>query len=223
MAVYWALRNHFGFRNWWPGRTRFEIIVGAILTQNTAWRNVEKALNELRRTHSLSMKAMRELPEAELADRIRSSGYYNQKARKLKAFISFVDQTYAGSLKRMANEETPVLREALLRVKGIGPETADSILLYAFDHPSFVIDAYTYRVLTRHGWLPEGVSYAEMKAFFEQAIAPDVELYNDYHAQLVAVGHHFCRKTAHCDGCPLEPWLPRRKRRASVNKNQRSA
>lgn len=207
IAVYNALRDRFGHRDWWPGDSQLEIILGAILTQNTNWKNVEKALANLKRERLLSIKALRELPLDELAQCIRPSGYYNQKALKVKAFIAFLDGEYGGSLARMFREQTGVLRDRLLSIKGIGPETADSILLYAGERLSFVVDLYTYRVLTRHGWLPEETTYDEMKAFFEEALPADVALYNDYHAQLVAVGHHFCRKTPQCDDCPLRPFL----------------
>jgi len=208
LEIYHALLNHFRHRNWWPGETPLEIIVGAILTQNTAWKNVEKAIGRLKEAGVLNLKGLRAIPLEDLAELIRPSGYYNQKALKLKAFLAFLQREYRGSLTRMFKEDTEVLREKLLKVKGIGPETADSILLYAGGHLTFVVDLYTYRVATRHGWVSEETGYEELREFFQDRIRPDVELYNDFHAQLVAVGHHFCRKTPRCEECPLQPFLP---------------
>ncbi len=208
LAVYQTLKNHFGHRGWWPGETKIEIITGAILTQNTAWKNVEKAISNLKKENVLSYKGLSAIPQEELAERIRSSGYFNQKAKKIKEFISFLKSNHAGSVSRMFREETSRLREQLLSVNGIGPETADSILLYAGNHPVFVVDLYTYRVLTRHGWMEEGVKYEEMRRYFEQNLPRDVELYKDFHAQIVAVGNSYCRRTAKCEECPLKTYLP---------------
>jgi endonuclease-3 related protein len=202
------LLTHFGHRGWWPGDTPFEIIVGAILTQNTAWKNVEKAIANLKAAKALSYKAIHQLPQPMLADLIRPSGYYNQKAKKLHAFTQFLKTECRGSLTQLFQEETGRLRERLLSVKGIGPETADSILLYAAEKPVFVIDLYTYRVVTRHGWLPEDTTYQEMQYFFQDRLPVDVALYKDFHAQLVAVGNRFCRRTPSCEGCPLRCVLP---------------
>lgn len=206
--VYKRLLSHFGHRGWWPGDSNFEIIVGAILTQNTAWKNVEKAITNLKQAKVLSIKKIHELPHETLAELIRPSGYYNQKAKKLQAFTTFLKINYRGSLTNMFKEETGVLREQLLSVKGIGPETADSILLYAGEKPVFVIDLYTYRILTRHGWLAEETTYQELQYFFQDRLPVDVDLYKDFHAQLVATGNQFCRRTAKCEGCPLQPLLP---------------
>ncbi|MBZ0258941.1 endonuclease III domain-containing protein [bacterium] len=208
LRIYQTLRDHFGHRDWWPGDSPLEIAVGAILTQNTNWKNVEKAIVNLKAAKALSYRALRDIETEALAQLIRPSGYYNQKALKIKAFIHFVEVNYNGSLKRLFAEETQTLREGLLSVKGIGPETADSILLYAGEHVSFVIDLYTYRVLTRHGWIGEDAKYDEMKQLFEGGLPRELGLYNDYHAQLVAVGNNFCRKTPKCEGCPLETMLP---------------
>lgn len=206
--IYHALLNHFRHRNWWPGDTPLEVIVGAILTQNTAWKNVEKAIGRLKEAGVLSIKGLRTIPREHLAELIRPSGYYNQKALKIKAFLAFLQREYRGNLTRMFREDTRVLREKLLQVKGIGPETADSILLYAGGHLTFVVDLYTYRVATRHGWVPEDIDYESLREFFQDRIRPDVELYNDFHAQLVAVGNQYCRKTPCCEECPLKPFLP---------------
>jgi endonuclease-3 related protein len=208
ILVYEELLDYFGHRNWWPGDTPFEIIVGAILTQNTNWKNVEKALNNLKQEQLLSYKGISEIDTEILAEIIRPSGYYNQKAKKLKAFTSFLKRAYRGSLKRMFEQETQTLRQQLLDVKGIGPETADSILLYAGNHPVFVVDLYTYRLATRHGWIPEDTDYHALQEYFTDRLPVDVSIYNDYHAQIVAVGNTFCRKTPNCDECPLKKYLP---------------
>jgi endonuclease-3 related protein len=173
---YTALLAHYGPQNWWPARSRFEVIVGAYLTQNTNWSNVEKALLNLRRARRLSVKGMREAPRDELETLVRPSGYFRQKARNLKTFISFLDQQYSGSLNRMFAEPTEKLRAELLELNGVGPETADSILLYAGNHPIFVVDAYTRRVLLRHGVIGAGVKtikpgYEEIRSLIEQAIS----------------------------------------------------
>lgn len=203
IAIYNLLLDRFGNRHWWPGETPIEICVGAILTQNTNWKNVERAITNLKQARVLSYKGLRDISLEQLAELIRPSGYYNQKSLKLKALIDFLTRDYRGNLSAMFQEETQKLREKLLHIKGIGPETADSILLYAGDHPVFVIDLYTYRILTRHGWLPEETTYGEMQEFFQDAIPQDVALYNDFHAQLVAIGANYCRKTPKCEECPL--------------------
>jgi len=208
LALYGALRGAAGHRGWWPGKTRLEIILGAILTQNTAWANVVKALAALRREGMLKPGALRSVPEEQLGMLIRPSGYFRQKARKITAFIRLLDDRYSGSLARMACRDTPALREDLLSVWGIGPETADSILLYAFRRPVFVVDAYTIRVLSRHGCIPEKADYAEVQQLMMNSLPPDEPLYNDFHAQFVWVGHHFCRPIPRCAGCPLARFLP---------------
>jgi endonuclease III related protein len=202
------LRAHGG-QNWWPARTRFEVIVGAILTQNTSWTNVERAIVALRREKVLSVRSLEEIPEDVLAELIRSSGYFRQKARKLKAFVHFLRTNYQGSLDKMFRIPTEVLREQLLAVHGIGPETADSILLYAGNHPVFVVDAYTRRLLQRHGHAEERDSYEEIRALFERSLPADPALFNEYHALIVHTGKHFCRtKDPRCSECPLHPFLP---------------
>jgi endonuclease III related protein len=205
--MYASLRAAAGHRHWWPGRSRLEIILGAILTQNTSWMNVEKTLLALRRDGLLRLEGLRACPEARLAELLRPSGYFRQKARKLRAFLTLLDREYGGALKRMARRPTPELRRDLLGVWGIGPETADSILLYAFRRPVFVVDAYTLRVLTRHGMLAEGTSYADAQAYLTRRLPEDEPLFNDFHAQFVWVGQRHCRPQALCTGCPLEPLL----------------
>lgn len=169
---YDVLYRAWGAQHWWPAETRFEVIVGAYLTQNTAWTNVERALENLRRAGMLSMGGMRKIQLARLERLIRPSGYFRQKAKRLKHFIAFVDKQYEGSLDRMFSEPTDKLREQLLSLNGIGPETADSILLYAGNYPVFVVDAYTRRVLERHGILPQKTDYEEIRRLFETSLLP---------------------------------------------------
>lgn len=170
-AYYHALEVAFGPQHWWPGRTPFEVIVGAYLTQNTSWNNVDLALRQLRAHRALSLGAIRRIPLAELETIIRPAGYFRQKAARLKRFVDFVDRQYGGSLKRMFAQPTQELRQKLLPLNGIGPETADSILLYAGQHPVFVVDAYARRIVSRHGMLPENARYDEIRGLFEHALA----------------------------------------------------
>jgi endonuclease-3 related protein len=210
MQLYRRLLNRFGPQNWWPGDTPFEVAVGAVLTQNTNWGNVERAIRNLKADKSLSARAIHAMPHARLASLIRPAGYYNIKARRLKHFVGFLMDSYGGSMKRMAREETGRARQLLLGVNGVGPETADSIILYALDKPVFVIDAYTKRVLARHGIGPNGKArnkddYESYRAMFEQSIRRDAALYNEYHALFVAAGKHYCRpRQPRCSLCPLE-------------------
>jgi endonuclease III related protein len=208
-AYYETLFSEHGPQHWWPGRTRFEIIVGAILTQNTSWTNVERAISNLRREKLLSLAAIHRVSSARLARLIRSSGYFRQKAKKLKAFARFVEQNFGGSLSRMFRAPTPTLRAQLLSVHGIGPETADSILLYAGNHPVFVIDAYTRRVLERHALASPKNSYEELRALFEQNLPRDPRLFNEFHALFVRTGKYFClAREARCENCALRKFLP---------------
>jgi endonuclease III related protein len=205
---YNSLFAAFGPQHWWPGRTRFEVIVGAILTQNTSWTNVEQAIGSLRSARLLSPAAIENVPVGHLARRIRSSGYFRQKAQKLKAFCEFLRSEYQGSLKRMFATPTIVLREKLLGVFGIGPETADSILLYAGDHAVFVVDAYTKRMLTRHGWVGEKAGYDEMQWLFERQFPGEAARFNEFHALIVQTGKRFCRtREPLCGECPLGRYL----------------
>ena len=204
-----ALFEAHGPQHWWPGRSRFEIIVGAILTQSTSWANVEGAIANLRNARLLTPPAIRDIPAAKLASLIRPSGYFRQKAKKLKAFVDFLFDDYSGSLSRMFRTPTAQLREQLLAVHGIGPETADSILLYAGEHPVFVIDAYTRRILERHGLADSKRSYEDLRGLFETTLPRDTQLFNEYHALIVHTGQNFCRRSvARCNECPLKPFLP---------------
>ena len=208
-AYFQTLSQALGPMGWWPARTRFEVIVGAILTQNTAWANVERAIGNLRRAHALTPGAMERVSNARLARLIRPSGYFRQKARKLKAFVRFLRECYGGSLVRMFRRPTAELREQLLAVHGIGPETADSILLYAGGHPVFVVDAYTHRILGRHNLTNGKPDYAAVRSLFEMNLPRDAALYNEFHALLVNAGKNWCRKSQpRCGECPLLPHLP---------------
>ena len=202
-AIYNKLYFFYGPQHWWPGETPFEIAVGAILTQNTNWINVEKAIANLRSNGVLSAKALHELHLTELASLIRPSGYYNLKAKRLRALIDFLMDRYEGSLRQMQKGETGTLRTELLSVNGIGQETADSILLYALDKPVFVIDAYTKRVLSRHGIMEINGSYQEYQEIFHRVFVEDVRLFNEYHALLVRLGKDYCRPQPRCSDCPL--------------------
>jgi endonuclease-3 related protein len=201
--VYRRLRRRFGHAGWWPGESPFEVCVGAILTQNTSWTNVEKALDALRRRELLSFDSLRRLPPSRLAPLIRSSGYYNVKARRLRAFLEFLERDFRGSVEAMAGESPAALRTRLLAVEGIGPETADSIVLYAVGLPVFVADAYTRRIFYRLGLLGGDESYDDVQRFFMTRLPPDAELFNDYHAQIVYLGKDYCKPRPRCAECPL--------------------
>lgn len=170
-SYYRTLYGVWGAQHWWPARTRFEVIVGAYLTQNTAWTNVERALTNLRGARRLNVRGIRHVPLRQLEKLIRPSGYFRQKAARLKNFIAFLDREYGGSLERLFSQPTSKLREELLALNGVGPETADSILLYAGNHPVFVVDAYTRRILERHNLLPENASYEGIRELFQRALA----------------------------------------------------
>lgn len=211
MDYYWVMSRRLGPMNWWPAKTPFEVIVGAILTQNTAWTNVERAIKNLRERHLLTQSAIEKVNVSRLAKLIRSSGYFRQKARKLKAFVRFSRSEFGGSLERMFSVPTMELRGKLLAVYGIGPETADSILLYAGNHPIFVVDAYTRRIMTRHEITHEENKYDEVRAIFESRLPRDARLYNEYHALIVNTGKNWCKgKNPICAECPLGPLLPHR-------------
>jgi len=207
LDLYNRLYKAFGPRDWWPGDTPFEVVVGAILTQNTAWRNVKKAISNLKARSLLSPYALYHVPVQDLTTLIRPAGYYNIKARRLKYFVRFLFQESAGDLDRLLAEDINTLRGKLLSINGIGPETADSILLYAGDKPTFVVDAYTRRILFRHNLIPEETSYDEVRDFFMDCLEPDASMFNEYHALLVHVGHTFCvKKNPKCSGCPAKGW-----------------
>ena len=204
MNIYRKLYRAYGPRHWWPGETSFEVMVGAILTQNTSWRNVEKAIQKLKEKGVLSPEGIHRLKRSELARLIRSSGYYRIKTHRLKSFIDFLFEEYDGDLKRMKRERLGELREKLLGVRGIGPETADSILLYGVKKPIFVVDAYTKRILSRHGIISETASYEEIQKLFMNHLSSDEKLFNEYHALFVHLGKTLCKKIPKCDLCPLK-------------------
>lgn len=203
MEIFEKLLDHFGPRFWWPADSPFEVCVGAILTQNTNWANVEKALRNIKEENLLSPRALREIPAERLAVLIRPAGYFNVKSARLKDFIDWLFQRYGGSLEKMFAADWRDLREDLLGVRGIGPETCDSILLYAGHKPSFVVDAYTKRLFSRIGLLGENSSYEETRTLFMANLPADVQLYNEYHALIVQHCKDFCRKKPLCGSCPL--------------------
>jgi endonuclease III related protein len=207
LEMYQKLYRAFGPQYWWPGETPFEVAVGAILTQNTNWGNVEKAIKNLKQRKVLSVKAIHELPASELAALIRPAGYFNIKTKRLKSFIGFLSNDFHGSMQKMKKDDMHSLREKLLDVNGIGPETADSILLYALEKPSFVIDAYTKRVLSRHKIMEHDRSYDEFQGLFHAALQKDVRFFNEYHALFVKVGKTYCKRNIPlCDQCPLNAY-----------------
>ena len=226
------MRARFGHQNWWPGETPFEVCVGAILTQNTNWSNVERAIANLKAARVLEPKKLFALPKPQLARLIRPAGYFNVKARRLRSFLRVLVEKFDGDLKKLFAGGTTEVRGRLLTINGIGPETADSLLLYAGGHCSFVIDAYTKRIFERHGWagrMTEGkkrkanelspFSYEALKTLCEAALdqkrgAARLDYWQDYHAQLVMVGKHFCRpREPRCDACPLQSLLPLKSQR----------
>jgi len=202
--IFLRLSAAFGPQHWWPAENAFEVIVGAILTQNTNWQNVEKALLRLKEQKLLTPKKLAKVRVEKLASLIKSAGYYNLKAARLKFFLRYFLRNYGGSIRRMARRDLADLRQELLGVKGIGPETADSILLYALAKPVFVIDAYTKRIFSRHKLAKEDADYSWLQQLFTRNLKHDVSLFNEYHALLVKLGKDFCRKkNPKCEICPL--------------------
>ena len=207
-AFYEAMFNAYGPRHWWPAETPFEVVIGAILTQNTNWKNVERAIANLKRENLLNPAALETVPVDRLAEVIRPAGYFNVKARRLKNFIHMLSTGFGGSLEALFRLGTSSLRETVLGVSGIGPETADSIVLYAAERPVFVVDAYTARILYRHGVIDLEATYDDIQSTMQGALADDVALFKEYHALLVEVGKRQCKKRApECPGCPLQPLL----------------
>ncbi|MBN2313756.1 MAG: endonuclease III domain-containing protein [Sedimentisphaerales bacterium] len=202
--IYDLLFEAFGPQHWWPGETPFEVAVGAILTQNTSWTNVEKAITNLKSASSLTPEKLHRLDASGLTELIRPAGYYNIKAKRLKSFIDWLFDQYDGQLANLESVATDRLRSELLEVKGIGRETADSILLYALGRPVFVVDTYTARIMTRHNLIEPDADYEQLRDLFESNLPEDVPLYNEYHALLVRTGKDFCKPKAKCSGCPLE-------------------
>jgi endonuclease III related protein len=210
-AIYRRLVRHFGPAGWWPGETPFEVCLGAILVQNTSWTNVERALECVRGAGRLSFEGLSALSAARIAALIRPSGTFRVKAARVRAFLDFLGSAYGGRVEAMRAEDPWVLRRRLLGVHGIGPETADSIALYAAGQPLFVVDAYTRRAFTRLGLLPSvALGYDEVQRFFMDRLPRDAALFNDYHAQIVRLGKEICRPRPRCGACPLETVCPKR-------------
>ncbi len=203
LKIYELLNGYFGDLHWWPADSPFEVMVGAILTQNTAWTNVERAISALRERKLLSPDALLSIDEEILAGIIRPSGYYHIKAKRLKSLVRFFIDEYSGSINTMCNEDLTVLREKLLKVRGVGPETADSIILYACRKPVFVSDTYTQRILQRHRMISEGADGSIIRTLFMSHLPNNASLFNQFHALLVHTGKLFCRKRPKCDLCPL--------------------
>lgn len=201
--IYKRLYSHFGPQGWWPAKTPFEVMVGAILTQNTNWANVERSINNLRKHRLLSPKKLKEVPLRKLAVLIRPAGYFNIKAKRLKNFVNFLFKEYQGDIKDMFKEDHLSLRTKLLRVNGIGPETADSILLYAGKKPIFVVDAYTKRVLYRHNLIEKKEGYSDIQNLFMDHLQQDAKIFNEFHALIVRLGKDICRTKPLCEMCPL--------------------
>ena len=206
MDLYHALLHRYGPQHWWPGETPFEIMVGAVLTQNTNWSNVEKAIAALKAADCLTPNAIHLLTTEQLAPLIKPAGYFNVKARRLKNLIDWLMDTCSGDLCALQNYSVSRLREELLSINGIGQETADSIILYALDKLTFVVDTYTFRVLVRHGRIDGESDYQQIKDHCESNLPDDLALYNEFHALIVRVGKDHCKPRAKCTECPLEPF-----------------
>ena len=212
--AYRLMRKQFGHRKWWPGDTPFEICVGAILTQNTSWKNVEIAITNLKAAKAITARKIYALSHDELAQLIRPAGYFNLKAKRLRNFVDTLVEQHGASIKRLFKGETSIVRDRLLAINGVGPETADSMLLYAGNHNSFVIDAYTKRIFSRHKWCDENADYDDLKNLCSESLnqkpgTAKLDYWQDYHAQLVGVGNRYCKtRNPLCNECPLKPLLP---------------
>ena len=202
-AIFQRLFEHFGPQHWWPAETEFEVVVGAILTQNTAWSNVERAIDALKKANLLSMDGIYHCNEDKLAELIKPSGFFRQKAKRLKHFVDYVVNQWNGSIETFLSQPMAVLRDQLLKLNGVGPETADSIILYAAKQPSFVVDRYTHRMMFRHGYAPEHYHYEELRRLFMDNLPQDVWLFQEYHALFVRLGKEYCTSKPRCQGCPL--------------------
>ena len=206
--IYQQLLDKLGPQHWWPGDSPWEVMIGAVLVQNTSWKNVVRAITNLREADLIDPIRMLAVPSDELAELIRPAGYYRLKTKRLRSLLQFVVAEYEGSLDALRSVDAHLLREELLGVHGVGPETADSILLYALEQPVLVVDTYTHRVFARHGWIHFDADYHQLQEHLASELPVDVALYNELHALLVNVGHHFCRRRPKCDECPLVELLP---------------
>ena len=204
LQIYKTLLSAIGPRHWWPADSPFEVIIGAILTQNTSWKNVEKAIEALKEKNLLDPIRIYNLDEKPLAKIIKSSGFFNIKAKRIKNFLDFLFEHHQGSLKKMFSENAHSLRETILKINGIGPETADSILLYAGEKPFFVVDAYTKRILSRHNLISKTAGYDEIQELFMKNLKKEVSMFNEYHALLVYIGKYFCKRAPNCEKCPMK-------------------
>lgn len=203
LDIYDRLYDHYGPQHWWPSDSRFEMMVGAVLTQATAWTNVEKAISNLVAADVLSPRAIRDIGQARLSRLVHPSGYFNSKARKIKALATYLGERFNDDLDAMSREDSGRLREELLGVYGIGEETADDILLYAMGEPTFIVDNYTRRVFSRIGLAPDKTSYSIYRSLFMDHLPTGVELFQEYHALIVRHGKQVCRNKPKCHGCPL--------------------
>ncbi len=207
--VFERLLDQLGPQQWWPGESPFEVMVGAVLVQNTAWKNVERAISHLRDADALEPQRLAAMGLEELQELIRPAGYFRIKSKRLRNLLALVNDRYGGSLEAMRNADPCDLREQLLAVNGIGPETADSILLYSLEMPMFVVDAYTHRIFARHGWSGYRADYHQLQEEITSQLPKEVSVYNELHALLVNIGHHYCRKrNPECENCPLCDMLP---------------
>jgi endonuclease-3 related protein len=202
--IYQILYDYYGRQNWWPADSRLEVIIGAILAQNTAWRNVEKAISNLKKRKLINLKKLSQLSHSELGKLIRASGFYNIKAKRLQAIINFLIDKYSGKIDLLKKEQLSVLRNNLLSVNGIGEETADSILLYGLDKPVFVIDAYTKRIFSRHHLIDTKSQYRDVQKFITNNLPKSVKVYQEYHALLVRLAKEYCRTKPICNNCPIK-------------------
>lgn len=201
--IFEILYRHFGPQYWWPADSPFEMIVGAILTQCTTWSNVEKAIDRLKSSGMLSLESLHHADIKDIEELIKPSGYFHQKARKLKSFVSYLMDEWNGELETFLSQPIDSLRRKLLGIYGIGPETADSIILYGAHKPVFVVDQYTYRIVYRHGWFREPFRYDKLQSFFMEVLEPNVTMFQEYHALVVCVGKMYCCKKPRCEKCPL--------------------
>lgn len=206
-AMFDRMAAHYGPTHWWPGDTPFEVAIGAILTQNTAWTNVEKAIANLKAARLLAPRALCDAPLETVEEALRPSGYFRQKALRVRLFAQHLLDRYGGSMARLARRPADALRAELLALHGIGPETADDILLYACGRPVFVVDAYTRRILGRHGVAPHNIGYEPLRALFEDNLPPDTPMFKEFHGLIVWTGKDFCRTRPRCGGCPLASML----------------